>query len=454
MAKSIEEKVEEHFKALLDELHIRHFGKTETINSSITKALKEADSKSGGSGSNFPDIQLLLQNKTRRDIPVMIEAKGLKNKLEKLTPSGDIELVSNGKNQNLAVQQYAVNGALHYGLAILDEGTYGEVIVIGINGTSLEDGKLKDPEVKAYYVAKKNDRVPKELVGFDFVQMKQSNIDSFFAKLDRLSLTDAEKEKLKRDKEELLERSIKDIHQKIYDDVNINPNMTKSELGIPKNLSYAFIDFADDGFPELVVANVDKNGYKVLDLVGIEVDLQSPDQTKTAKRIFDQFPSKSFNLRLIRYLVEEDEDKESDDSDSESDEETDSKKDDKDKDDKDKDGKKKDDKDKDDKKDSKDDEEEEEWMNLLYTADWDPDSDVRMMDLDILNPRMVTTTSFMEIRRRPDLKDGEDDAFTVREGDEEAESVSEEKYTAVTYGIMENSKDYEVDWNPISDWKG
>ena len=45
---SIEEKVEEHFKALLDDLEIRHFGKTEEINSSITKALKEADSKSGG----------------------------------------------------------------------------------------------------------------------------------------------------------------------------------------------------------------------------------------------------------------------------------------------------------------------------------------------------------------------------------------------------------------------
>ena len=125
---SIEEKVEEHFKALLDDLEIRHFGKTEEINSSITKALKEADSKSGGSGVNYPDIQLLLQNKTRRDIPVMIEAKGTKGKLEKLTPGGDIELVSGGKNPNRAVQQFAVNGALHYGLAILDEGTYGEVI--------------------------------------------------------------------------------------------------------------------------------------------------------------------------------------------------------------------------------------------------------------------------------------------------------------------------------------
>lgn len=38
---SIEEKVEEHFKALLDDLEIRHFGKTEEINSSITRHLKK-----------------------------------------------------------------------------------------------------------------------------------------------------------------------------------------------------------------------------------------------------------------------------------------------------------------------------------------------------------------------------------------------------------------------------
>ena len=186
MAKSIEEKVEEHFKSLLDDYGIRHFGKTEEINSSITKALREADSKSGGSGVNYPDIQLLLQNKTRRDIPVMIEAKGTKGKLEKLTPDGDIELVSGGKNPNHAVQQFAVNGALHYGLAILDEGTYSEAIIVGINGSMLEEGRVKDPEVKAYYVSKKNDRVPKELVDFDFVQMKQPNIDTFFAELYKL----------------------------------------------------------------------------------------------------------------------------------------------------------------------------------------------------------------------------------------------------------------------------
>ena len=248
---SIEEKVEEHYKALLDRLSIRHYGKTERINDSITRALKETESKSGGSGTNFPDIQLLLQNRTRRDIPVMIEAKGTKNKLEKLTKDGDIELVSGGKNQNSAVQQYAVNGALHYGLAILDEGTYSEVVVIGINGSAMDGSKVKDPEAKAYYVSKRNDRVPKEIPGFDFVLMKQPNIDSFYAELDKLSLTDAEKEKLKRDKEELLEQSIKSIHQRIYDDASI-----KTLLGTNEKL-YLFCG--------LIMAGLTTEGVKPLD---------------------------------------------------------------------------------------------------------------------------------------------------------------------------------------------
>lgn len=218
---SAEEKVEEFYKAQLDELNIRHYGKTEEINSSITKALKEADSKSGGSGNNYPDIQLLLQNSTRRDIPVMIEAKGTKNKLEKLSKDGDIELISKGKNPYSVVQQYAVNGALHYGLAILDEATYNEVIIIGINGWELNDGWVANPEHKAYYVSQKNGKVPKEIPDFEFSQMKSENIDSLYHMLDRLLLTDKELEKLKRDKEELLEQSIKNIHQRIYDDATI-----------------------------------------------------------------------------------------------------------------------------------------------------------------------------------------------------------------------------------------
>lgn len=71
---SIEEKVEEHHKKILDSSGIRHYGKTEKkMNPVIAEALENADSKSGGSGNNFPDIQLMLENSTSRRVPVFIE---------------------------------------------------------------------------------------------------------------------------------------------------------------------------------------------------------------------------------------------------------------------------------------------------------------------------------------------------------------------------------------------
>lgn len=175
---SIEEKVEEHYKKILDELGIRHYGKTESINRTITDALRSADSKSGGSGNNYPDIQLLLENKTARRIPVMIEAKGLKNRLEKISKSGQIELITyyekdskrkDGTIQHHAgdanyssIMNYAVNGAVHYANAILDSRGYTEVIAIGINGTQMNaDGSVRDAECRAYYISEKNNRVPK-----------------------------------------------------------------------------------------------------------------------------------------------------------------------------------------------------------------------------------------------------------------------------------------------------
>lgn len=229
---SIEEKVEEHFKSLLDSLNIRHYGKTEPINAAITDALQSAESKSGGSGSNYPDIQLFLQNSTRRDVPVMIEAKGTRGKLEKLDSEGGVVGITQYKNDTKAhkkgdpnysaIQGYAVNGALHYGNAILASRAYDEVVVIGVNGSELDaQGQVKDPEFRAYYVSRRNDCVPKLIDPFDFSQMKGQNVDAFFKRLDLLALTDAEREKLKRDREEALEESIKAIHQRIYDDADV-----------------------------------------------------------------------------------------------------------------------------------------------------------------------------------------------------------------------------------------
>lgn len=212
---SIEEKVEEYFKKQLDEYKIRHYGKTEAVNSAIANALKNASSKSGGDGNNYPDIQLLLTNATRRSIPVMIEAKGTKNKLEKLNADHQIDM-----SKPSYVQGYAVNGALHYGLAVLDEGTYSEAIIVGVNGTKLDKatGTIEDSEIKAYYVSKKNSCMPKLIDKFSFAQCKKENIDVLFAKLDAMSLTDEERERLKDQAEQTLEAKVKSIHQSIYDD--------------------------------------------------------------------------------------------------------------------------------------------------------------------------------------------------------------------------------------------
>lgn len=247
---SVEEKVEEHYKKVLDVLGVRHYGKTEKINSAIANALKNADSKSGNSGNNYPDIQLMLENSNARRIPVMIEAKGAKNKLEKTDKNGQIigityygedgKIGKNGAPTHLkgdanysAIQQYAVNGAMHYGEAILDEGTYDEVIAIGINGTSLDsDGSVSDAECKVYYISEKNSRVPKlinKVTATDWSLFKQENIDALFAILDKLNLSDAELELLTRKTEATLEEKIKSMHQSLYDDVQLKTALSTNE---------------------------------------------------------------------------------------------------------------------------------------------------------------------------------------------------------------------------------
>jgi type I restriction enzyme M protein len=260
---SIEEKVEEHYKSLLDSYGIRHYGKTERVNAAITEALKSADSKSGGSGNNYPDIQLSLQNSSRRDVPVMIEAKGARGKLEKLDAEGGIVGVTQYRNDTKThkkgdpnystIQGYAVNGALHYGNAVLASRAYDEVIVIGINGSELDaSGQVKDPECKAYYVSRRNDCVPKLIDPFDFAQLKDGNVDAFYKRLDLLSLTDKEREKLKRDREEALEESIKAIHQRIYDDSDV-----KNLLGTNEKL-YLFCG--------LIMAGLTTEGVRPLEV--------------------------------------------------------------------------------------------------------------------------------------------------------------------------------------------
>lgn len=269
---SIEEKVEEQYKKELEKLGVRHYGKTETINDTITNALKNAVSKSGGSGNNYPDIQLLLEDNHSRRVPVMIEAKGSKNKLEKLTKDGEIEGVTyrekdgkKGKDGNpiykagdenySSVKNYAVNGAVHYANAIINSDGYSEVIAIGINGTQLnDDGSVKDAECKAYYISKKNNCVPKQIekiTSTDWSLFKKENIDTLYEILDELNLTEADIEALTRRTEAALEEKIKSIHQKLYDNEKL-----KTSLGTNEKL-YLFCG--------LIMAGLKTDGVKPID---------------------------------------------------------------------------------------------------------------------------------------------------------------------------------------------
>ncbi len=267
MSKSVEEKVEDYYKAVLDRLYVPRFDKTQQINTEIGRALDQAQSKSGGRGKNFPDIQLLLDDGHARRIPVMIEAKGSKNRLEKLDANGQIIQVTKFKSDSKptakhphkkgdpnysTIQTFAVNGALHYGKAILDHSSYREVIIIGINGTEIRDNQVADPIAKAYYVSKDNNELPKEVttLAHDWSLFQKGNLSELYTQLDHLKLTDAEVEKLTALTEDRLEERVKAIHQRLYDDADL-----KTMLGVNEKLYL---------FSGLIMAGLKTNGVDEL----------------------------------------------------------------------------------------------------------------------------------------------------------------------------------------------
>ena len=285
---SIEEQVEEYFKKELDKLNVRHYGKTEKINDSITAALSSAESKSGGVGGNYPDIQLLIENNTARRIPVMMEAKGTKNKLEKLNKKGEID------DSNTSVKLYAVNGALHYGNAILDKGTYEEVLIIGVNGSSLNtDGTVKDPECKTYYLSKKNNRLPKHVkeLDDDLSLLANHNVDKLFAILDELNLTEDEIEMMKNRAEIALETKIKSIHQSLYDDERLKTLLSTNEK------LYLFCG--------LIMAGLTTEGLSPLSVSDLKSDddTETNDSTKIISRIRSFLKKKKCSEEKIEMIL-------------------------------------------------------------------------------------------------------------------------------------------------------
>ena len=196
MARSTEEQVEDWCKR---QLKGNYYTKTQAINPEIEKALREAPSKQGGTGANYPDIKCLIETPDLRHIPVMIEVKGTRGALERRDAQGNIE---NTKKDNTAhylnIAKYAVNGAVHYADAILrNADSYREVVAIGVNGYEQQDGQLHY-EVGVYYVSKDNLFVPKRVGDFSDLSFLQAEHQSaFIRQIDALSLSATEIEQQK-----------------------------------------------------------------------------------------------------------------------------------------------------------------------------------------------------------------------------------------------------------------
>ena len=189
----------------------------EGLNYEIDKALEEYYTKNGGSGRNRPDAKLLLKDSQGRWFPIMIEYKGYKEKLEKLDSHGVVENKS-AKNEVLFnnINQYAVNGAVHYANAILHYTSYTDIISIGVTGWLDENGELKH-KIGVYYVSKSNLGAGQKIGEFiDFSFLSPDNFDNFIELVYNLNLPQEELDRIKAQRDREISASLMKLNNDIY----------------------------------------------------------------------------------------------------------------------------------------------------------------------------------------------------------------------------------------------
>ncbi|GGD46917.1 hypothetical protein GCM10012288_21460 [Malaciobacter pacificus] len=191
----------------------------ESLNSEIDKALNDYYSKNGGAGGNRPDAKLLLQDKALNFYPILIEYKGYKDKLVKLSADEQVENKTAKNEPNFTnINSYAVNGAIHYANALLHHTSYTDIIAIGMTGYKDESGKINN-SIGVYYVSKSNFGVGQKVGEFDDLSfLGSSNFDSFVEKIKTLNLSQKEIESLKEKREKEIDTSLARLNNDIYRD--------------------------------------------------------------------------------------------------------------------------------------------------------------------------------------------------------------------------------------------
>lgn len=214
---SVEPNIVERGNGWLKEYKLDYKLEQEKLNTEIDNALSEYKSKAGKNGGNRPDSKILLQDKNTNYFPILIEYKGYENSLIKLNEDGQVENQKKDGSPNYEnIKKYAVNGAIHYANALIHHTNYTDIISIGMTGYKDKNGELKH-SIGVYYVSKNNLGVGQKVGDYiDFSFLNKENFDDFIEKVKHLNLSKEELEKIKQNKEEQIEASLKKLNEDIY----------------------------------------------------------------------------------------------------------------------------------------------------------------------------------------------------------------------------------------------
>ncbi len=129
-----------------------------------------------------PDFSIEKYSKdtSRYKIPVLIEDK-LSSKKLKATKDNSL------KDDEKSIQQYAVNGAIHYATSVIGSGKYSEAIAIGIAGDNKEN-----TQIEVYYIFGSNFSSCKFLEQYKTLDFLESE-ESFMAFYEDCILSEDEK---------------------------------------------------------------------------------------------------------------------------------------------------------------------------------------------------------------------------------------------------------------------
>ena len=147
-------------------------------------------------------------------IPVMIEAKGTKGKLVKFNNSE----IDNTKPAN--VKNYAVNGAVHYGLALKDT-SYKTVLCIGINGYEENDSLTTEFEI--YVLSEKNFWIPKKLEAKNLSFLSSTHEKLLLDRIATINLSELEVAQILESRKNATINALQKVNQLMHDNLNIAP---------------------------------------------------------------------------------------------------------------------------------------------------------------------------------------------------------------------------------------